>query len=94
MKPGAVRDRSLRERGGRAHRAAGRGHWRRGARRRLRLRRQRGTDHQGIADAEFPELNKTAEGEYVIVDLTVTNVSAEARTFLASFNTHHGVRGR
>jgi hypothetical protein len=40
-----------------------------------------------IADAEFPELNKTAEGEYVIVDLTVTNVSAEARTFLASFNT-------
>jgi hypothetical protein len=30
-----------------------------------------------IADAEFPELNKTAEGEYIIVDLTVTNVSAE-----------------
>jgi len=40
-----------------------------------------------IADAEFPELNKTAEGEYVIVDLTVTNVSAEGQTFFASFNT-------
>jgi len=39
-----------------------------------------------IADAEFPELNKTAEGEYVIVDLTVTNVFAEGRTFFASCN--------
>jgi len=40
-----------------------------------------------IADAEFPELTKRAEGEYVIVDLTVTNVSAEGRTFSSSFNT-------
>jgi hypothetical protein len=40
-----------------------------------------------IGDAEFPELNRTADGEYVIVALTVTNVSAEGKTFFASFNT-------
>ena len=40
-----------------------------------------------IADAEFPELNRTADGEYVFVALTVTNVSAEGKTFFASFNT-------
>jgi hypothetical protein len=40
-----------------------------------------------IADPEFPELAATAEGEYVIVALTVTNVSADAQTFFASFNT-------
>ena len=40
-----------------------------------------------VADPEFPELNATADGEYVIVDLTVTNVSAEPQTFFASFTT-------
>ena len=40
-----------------------------------------------VADPEFPELNATADGEYVIVDLSVTNVSAEQQTFIASFNT-------
>jgi hypothetical protein len=40
-----------------------------------------------IADPEFPELTATADGEYVIVDLTVTNVSASAQSFFASFNT-------
>jgi hypothetical protein len=40
-----------------------------------------------IGDAEFPELNATAEGEYVIVDLTVKNVSAKPHVFFASFTT-------
>jgi hypothetical protein len=40
-----------------------------------------------IGDPEFPELNATAQGEYVIVALTVTNVSADPKTFFASFNT-------
>ena len=40
-----------------------------------------------IGDPKFPELTKTAEGEYVIVALTVTNVSADPHSFFASFIT-------
>jgi hypothetical protein len=40
-----------------------------------------------VADAEFPEIQKTAQGEFVIVKMTVTNVGAEPQTFFASFNT-------
>jgi hypothetical protein len=40
-----------------------------------------------IGDPKFPELTKSAEGEYVIVALTVTNVSADPHSFFASFIT-------
>jgi hypothetical protein len=40
-----------------------------------------------IAHPEHPDVNTTAEGEYVIVHLTVTNVSTETQTFYASSNT-------
>ena len=40
-----------------------------------------------VADPEFPGLQKAAAGEYVLVRMTVTNVSAEPQTFFASFNT-------
>lgn len=40
-----------------------------------------------IGDSEFPELNATARGEYVIVDLTVRNVSTKPHMFFASFTT-------
>jgi hypothetical protein len=40
-----------------------------------------------IADPEYPEVNTTAAGEYVIVRLTVTNVSAEPQAFYAASNT-------
>ena len=40
-----------------------------------------------VADQEFPEIQKAAQGEYVIVKMTVTNVGNEPQTFFASFNT-------
>jgi hypothetical protein len=40
-----------------------------------------------VADPGFPDLQKAAQGEYVLVKMTVTNVSAEPQTFFASFNT-------
>ena len=40
-----------------------------------------------VADPEFPEIRKAAQGEYVIVKMTVTNIGAEPQTFFASFNT-------
>jgi hypothetical protein len=39
-----------------------------------------------VADPGFPDLQKSAQGEYVLVKMTVTNVSAEPQTFFASFN--------
>src|SRR4029077_4891704 len=39
------------------------------------------------AHQEFPEIQKAAQGEYVIVKMTVTNVGNEPQTFFASFNT-------
>ncbi len=40
-----------------------------------------------VTDPEFPTLQKAAAGEYVLVKMTVTNVSAEPQTFFASYNT-------
>jgi uncharacterized protein DUF4352/uncharacterized protein DUF2510 len=40
-----------------------------------------------VADPEFPDLQKAAAGEYVLVKMTVTNVGTEPQTFFASFNT-------
>jgi hypothetical protein len=40
-----------------------------------------------VTDTEFPDLQKTAEGEYLLVKMTVTNVGTEPQTFFASFNT-------
>ena len=40
-----------------------------------------------VADPEFPDLQKTAAGEYVFVKMKVTNVGTEPQTFFASFNT-------
>jgi len=40
-----------------------------------------------VANTEFPEQNRTADGEYVIVALTVTNVSSDGQRFFPSFNT-------
>jgi uncharacterized protein DUF4352/uncharacterized protein DUF2510 len=39
-----------------------------------------------VADPQFPELQKTAQGEFLLVNMTVTNVGAEPQTFFASFN--------
>jgi hypothetical protein len=39
-----------------------------------------------VTDAEFPEIHKAAQGEYVIVKMTVTNVDHEPQMFFASFN--------
>jgi hypothetical protein len=39
-----------------------------------------------VADTEFPEIQKTAQGEFVIVKMTVTNVGPEPQTFFSSFN--------
>jgi hypothetical protein len=39
-----------------------------------------------VADPEFPELQKTAQGEFLLVEMTVTNVGTEPQTFFASFN--------
>jgi hypothetical protein len=39
-----------------------------------------------VADPGFPDLQKAAQGEYVLVKMTVTNVSTEPQTFFASFN--------
>jgi hypothetical protein len=40
-----------------------------------------------VASPESPEQNRTADGEYVIVALTVTNVSSDGQRFVPSFNT-------
>jgi hypothetical protein len=40
-----------------------------------------------VADPEFPEIQKAAQGEYVIVKMVVTNIGSEPQTFFASFNT-------
>ncbi|RDH76980.1 DUF4352 domain-containing protein [Mycolicibacterium moriokaense] len=40
-----------------------------------------------VADAGFPELQKVAQGEFVLVKMTVTNVGSAPQTFFASFNT-------
>jgi hypothetical protein len=39
-----------------------------------------------VADPGFPGPQKAAQGEYVLVKMTVTNVSTEPQTFFASFN--------
>jgi hypothetical protein len=39
-----------------------------------------------VADPESPDLQKAAQGEYILVKMTVTNVSTEPQTFFASFN--------
>jgi hypothetical protein len=39
-----------------------------------------------VSDPELPELTKTAQGEFVLVNMTVTNVGSEPQTFFASFN--------
>ncbi len=40
-----------------------------------------------VADPEFPDLQKAATGEFLLVKMTVTNVGDEPQTFFASFNT-------
>ena len=40
-----------------------------------------------VADPEFPDLQKAAAGEYVLVKMKVTNVGTDPQTFFASFNT-------
>jgi hypothetical protein len=40
-----------------------------------------------VADPEFLELQKAAAGEYIFVNMKVTNVGTEQQTFFASFNT-------
>lgn len=40
-----------------------------------------------LADPEFPERNATAAGRFVVVKLTVTNVSTARRTFRSEFST-------
>jgi hypothetical protein len=40
-----------------------------------------------VTDSEFPNLQKTAVGEYLLVKMKVTNVGTEPQTFFASFNT-------
>ena len=40
-----------------------------------------------IADPEFPDDNVTADGRFVAVKLTVTNVSSGKQTFNSQFNT-------
>ena len=40
-----------------------------------------------VADPEFPELQKTAAGEYIFVKMKVTNVGTEPQTFFSAFNT-------
>ena len=40
-----------------------------------------------IADPEFPNDNVTADGQFVVVKLTVTNVSSGKQTFNSQFNT-------
>jgi hypothetical protein len=48
------------------------------------------TDVQRVASIVNPErsdIEKTAQGEFVIVHLTVTNVSSEPQTYSGSFNT-------
>jgi hypothetical protein len=39
-----------------------------------------------VSDPELPELTKTAQGEFVLVNMKVTNVGTEPQTFFASFN--------
>ena len=39
-----------------------------------------------VTDPEFPDLHKAAAGEFVLVKMKVTNISAEPQTFFASFN--------
>jgi hypothetical protein len=40
-----------------------------------------------LANPEFPERNVTAEGRFVVVKMTVTNVTGARQTFHSSFNT-------
>ncbi len=40
-----------------------------------------------VTDPEFPDLQKAAQGEFVLVKMTVKNVGADPQTFFASFNT-------
>ncbi len=40
-----------------------------------------------VTDPEFPDLQKPAQGEFILVKMLVTNVSAEPQTFFASYNT-------
>ena len=39
-----------------------------------------------VVDPDFPDLQKAAAGEYVIVKMTVTNVGTEPQTFFAWYN--------
>ena len=40
-----------------------------------------------LANPEFPERNVTAEGRFVVVKMTVTNVTGARQTFHSGFNT-------
>ncbi|MBE1548015.1 hypothetical protein GGC64_002023 [Mycobacterium sp. OAS707] len=40
-----------------------------------------------VVNPEHPDIEKTAQGEYVVVQMTVTNTSAEPQTYSGSFNT-------
>lgn len=42
---------------------------------------------EAVADPEFPDLRKEAQGEYLIVKVTVTNVGDEPQAFFAAYNT-------
>jgi len=40
-----------------------------------------------VVNPEHPDIEKVAQGEYVVVQMTVTNTSAEPQTYSGSFNT-------
>jgi hypothetical protein len=40
-----------------------------------------------VSSPEHPDVEKVAQGEFVLVQLTVTNVGAEPQTYAVSFNT-------
>ena len=40
-----------------------------------------------VVNPEHPDIEKVAHGEYVVVQMTVTNTSAEPQTYSGSFNT-------
>ncbi|WP_101948112.1 DUF4352 domain-containing protein [Mycobacterium sp. 3519A] len=40
-----------------------------------------------IVNPDRPDIEKTAQGEFVVVQMTVTNVAAEPRTYTGSFHT-------
>jgi hypothetical protein len=40
-----------------------------------------------VSDSQFPEVSKAAQGEFLLVKLTVTNIGGKPEMFFASFNT-------